>query len=138
MRKIKSILLVDDDYITNYVNKRLIVKSELCEDVFIANNGAEALNFLKKNSEWPDLIFLDINMPVMDGFEFLQKYRALERSEKEKTIIVMLTTSTNSNDMDKVINLGNNDFLNKPLTKEQLCKVHNKYFGEMTELTQAS
>ena len=76
----------------------------------------------------PNLILLDINMPVMDGFEFLQKYNLLEADSKRDTIVVMLTTSTHMNDMDKLISNGNIDLVNKPLTQEKLLQLMNKYF----------
>lgn len=135
MQKLGSILLVEDDNITNFINERLIKKLDVAEEIKVAANGSEALSFIRtrvaggKNS--PDLIFLDINMPVMDGFEFLQEFKQLEFPGKEKVVIVVLTTSTNQNDIEKLKNSGNTDFINKPLTKEKIEKIINKNFSHL-------
>jgi len=133
MQKIKNVLLVDDDNINNFINERLIKKLAMTQQVNIAVNGEEALDFLKKKNnsqeEMPELILLDINMPVMDGFEFLREYEKLDIPDKEKVVITMLTTSTNPGDMDKFSKAKVSSYINKPLTEPKLIEIMKKHFG---------
>ncbi len=130
MVKLKRILLVDDDNINNFINQRLIKKLNIAEEVNVAVNGEEAIKVIKNtcDNECPDLILLDINMPVMDGFEFLEEYKKLPIPNKDKVVIVMLTTSTNQNDMGRSKNIPIRGFLNKPLTEDKLTKIMKDYF----------
>ncbi|HEY8400591.1 MAG TPA: response regulator, partial [Cytophagaceae bacterium] len=92
------VLLVDDDKINNYINERLIKKLNLASQINVAFNGEEALEALEQlittESKSNGFIFLDINMPVMDGFEFLEVFKEKYQSINGKVTIVMLTTST--------------------------------------------
>src|ERR1700712_1618420 len=100
MKKLNTVLLVDDDRITNFINQRLIEKLNITQNVTALLNGKEAIDYIKttnlEKKQLPDLILLDINMPVMDGFEFVNSFRAL--LYEKKVIIVMLTTSSNEKD----------------------------------------
>ncbi|OQP64622.1 response regulator [Niastella populi] len=135
MKKIKNVLLIDDDEPTNFINKKIIESSELVEYIHIAQSGQEALNFLSRRSEQngphplPDLIFLDINMPAMDGWEFLDRYKDLTNGKKDSIIIVMLTTSLNHDDVVKARELKEvNAFRNKPLTRQLIGEIAAEYF----------
>jgi len=141
MKKINCILLVDDDPTTNFLNEELITELEIAEQIHIAYNGQEALDFInltgkykgvsKKSHPRPNLIFLDINMPLMDGFEFLEHYNKLPKSKKADIIIVFLTTSDSQKDKVKaVVNNLVADFIEKPLRKEELMKIRDQYFKE--------
>jgi CheY-like chemotaxis protein len=133
MKKIDLVLLVEDDPITNYINRRLINKVGVASEIQIALNGEDALALIQEriqhNKSCPDLIFLDINMPVMDGFEFLERFRRLDFPRKDKVVIVMLTTSTHIKDMDKLGAFGNAEIISKPLNLEKLTNVVSKYFN---------
>jgi CheY-like chemotaxis protein len=133
MRKINCTLLVDDDQITNFINRRLINKLDLAEKVATVTNGEEALEYVKdycmlNNECCPDLILLDINMPVMNGLEFLKEYNNLEFENKRKVLVVMLSTSNNPKDLEKVQGFNVDDFISKPLTEEKLLTVIDKHF----------
>lgn len=143
MKKIKCILLVDDDYTTNFLNEELITDLEIAEQVHIAYNGQEALDYInlqgqykgadKKTHARPNLIFLDINMPLMDGFEFLEHYNKLPKSKKADIVIVFLTTSDSQK--DKLHAISNNliyDFIEKPLRKNELLKMYDDYFEKFS------
>lgn len=140
MQKLRWVLLIDDDPITNFINQDLLKKSGLCTEVKVAHNGREGLDFVQNSIDQkenlPAVIFLDINMPVMDGFEFLEKFQELKFTDKEKVVIIMLTTSTHIKDMGKLFNSGNSDFLSKPLNPDKLMKVYTKYFqdGEISKM----
>lgn len=133
MKKLSTILLIDDDSINNFINERLIKKMDVCKDIKISMNGAEAIAFLENSHRaghaLPELILLDINMPVMDGFEFIEAYRKLDIPEKNSVIIVMLTTSTNPGDTTRLNRAGVRDYVNKPLTEDKLRVVIEQYFN---------
>ena len=132
IKRIDSVLLVEDDSITNFLNERLLRKLNITDSIAIAHNGEEALNYIddlqQEGSDLPDLILLDINMPVMDGFDFLKKYNELAPVNGKHSIVVMLTTSTNTRDMDNLLYSGNADILSKPLTEDKLLTIVHKYF----------
>src|SRR5688572_10056858 len=94
------VLLVDDDDTTNYLNKRLLTDMKVAKEILVLKNGREALDYLSKACDsqldgalkCPDLIFLDIKMPMMDGFEFLEEYQRKGLDAGNHVIILMLTS----------------------------------------------
>jgi CheY-like chemotaxis protein len=131
MKKLHKIMLIDDDAITNFLNELLIKEMEIADEMIIASNGQEALDVLAaQNLEGfcPELILLDINMPVMNGFDFLEKFDKLDFENKQSVIVIMLTTSLNPGDSKKAKQLNVTDYLSKPLTKEGLNGISEKYF----------
>ncbi|MFN3404495.1 MAG: response regulator [Cytophagaceae bacterium] len=134
MEKVNSILLVEDDSITNFINDRLLKNLKVANEVHIATNGQEALNVintkLKEDRPLPELILLDLNMPVMDGFEFLQQFKKIPSEKKDNSLVIVLTTSTHNNDLKKLEDAGNVDYLNKPLTRDKILSVMSKYFPQ--------
>ena len=129
MRKLKSILLVDDDEVACFLHRLLIRDMEITEHIETALNGQQALNLLHERSEsfnsdkpYPELIFLDINMPMVDGFEFLQRFEAENSGEKSPSI-VMLSSSQDARDIERAKLHRILAFLNKPLTEEKVKKV---------------
>lgn len=133
MSKISCILLVDDDQINNFINQRLIEELTLTAELNLVNNGLEAVDYLKENcrvsTKCPELILLDINMPVMDGFEFLYEFETLDIPNKEKVKIVMLTTSTSQKDLERLNGHEIAGYINKPLTEEKMLDLVNKLFA---------
>lgn len=127
---INSVLLVDDDPITNFINTRLIKKMNIAEEFKVALNGKEALQkieeFCNNGNRCPEMILLDINMPVMDGFEFLRYFEKMNIKNKEGARIVILTTSNNPGDLEKLKKFNVKGFINKPLTEEKLKQVLNE------------
>jgi CheY-like chemotaxis protein len=131
MNKIALVLLVDDDYTTNFVNQLLLEDMQVAEKVLLAQNGKEGLEMIRQVCEeslCPTLILLDINMPVMNGFEFLEAYEKLKFAHKQSVVIVMLTTSLNPSDIDRLQKVPIKGFLNKPLTEAMVREIVHKHF----------
>jgi CheY-like chemotaxis protein len=132
-KKLKSIMLVDDNRTDNYFHKREIRKTNLAITVIEKNSALEALEYLRINKQNkapnPDLLFLDINMPCMNGWEFLKEYSRLDEDLQREVMIIMLTTSGNPDNIAraKALNIVA-DFITKPLTKEILEEINKKYF----------
>jgi len=104
MKQLNCILLIDDDEPTNFLNKLTLEQAGCATHIRIAPSGQAALDYLRGGSDEyprPDLIFLDINMPAMDGWEFLAQYRSLPQEKKADTVLIMLTTSLNPDDEKK-------------------------------------
>lgn len=125
MQKLNCILLIDDDTINNFINERLIRKLNVSNEVKVTLNGEEGIDYIKHHccqagNNCPELILLDINMPVMDGFEFLEEFGKIPFPNKDKINITILTSSQNSKDISTLKALGNFNFINKPLTEEKL------------------
>jgi len=129
-RKFNCVLLVDDDEATNYINQYIINEADFAEHVKVVGNGQKALDYLKSNNDdeylRPNLIFLDMNMPVMNGWEFLEQYKQLEEELQSERVVVMLTTSLNPDDKANAERTESiNHFMNKPLTVEMLRELQN-------------
>jgi CheY-like chemotaxis protein len=135
MRKLNCIMLIDDNRDDNFFHERVIKKNNAAEIVIAMQSAKEALDYLVSRNEnktpRPDLIFLDINMPGMNGWEFLHEYNKLDKQLQSRAIVIMLTTSENPDDQMKAkgINVVS-DFKTKPLTVEMLEEVIDKYFSE--------
>ncbi len=126
----KKIVLIDDDATTNYLNKLIIEKSELVDEVLTFNSAQEALNFFDAAEDPEDemLVLLDINMPIMNGWQFLDKYESIKKSTSNK--IVILTSSINP--VDKRLAEGKKDILDyksKPLSVDMLNDLVNSYLN---------
>lgn len=131
-KKLKCIMLIDDNPDDNFIHERVIKKNHAADMVISKHTAQDALQYLKSNQNCdmlPELIFLDINMPGMNGWEFLQEYDKLDIKSKCQLIVIMLTTSENQEDSLKTKNFNIvSAFRTKPLTKEILEGVIDKYF----------
>ncbi|MDO1451338.1 response regulator [Rhodocytophaga aerolata] len=130
MKKFSCILLVDDDKATNFANRLLLEDMDVTEKIMVALNGKEAIEIIGKaclTGSCPELILLDVNMPVMNGFEFLEAYSKLDIAQKQSVVILMLTTSLNPKDVDRLKQAPIQGFLNKPLTEQMVSELLQKY-----------
>ncbi len=131
---INCVLLVDDDRVVNFLNERIIKGLNITTTIKICDNGEEGIKFIRRYAEendnhCPELILLDLKMPVSDGFEFLSAYRELYFKNKSSVKIIVLTTSTYEGDIAKIIKDETIGYINKPLTEEKLMSVFWKKFG---------
>lgn len=133
-KKLSCILLIDDDFDDNVFHKIVIRKMNIAETIDEANDGIEALEHLKARRIPPELIFLDINMPKMNGWEFLERYKHIDAKQKAKTIIMMLSTSANPDEIKKAREIEEvSGFKTKPLSKEMLTEIMQQYFRDYLE-----
>ena len=128
MKKLKKILLIDDDDITCYINKVYLENMEIAEQIDYVNDGVEGLQYLHKHcplGTGPDLIFLDNKMPNMDGFEFLEALPDLEAVVNCRFSIAMLTTSVNMKDVSRAVSCDDRiiAYITKPLQADGVKQV---------------
>lgn len=120
----KNVLLVDDDNIVNFINTKMLQHSGIASEIHTALNGEQALDLLNNyytgTSSLPDVILLDLNMPVMDGFSFLDAFKRITLPRKENVSIIIVSSSSNPKDKDKAKEMGVTHFLTKPLSEESL------------------
>ena len=134
MPPLTSVLLVDDDPTTNFLNKLLLQRMAVAEQVLIAENGEQALRTLTQTCHdtdptCPRLILLDMNMPVLNGLAFLEAYVQLPLAQHPAIVIVMLTTSLHPIDLARAQELSIASFLNKPLTQEKVTNLLAQHFA---------
>ncbi len=137
MKKLTGVLLIDDDDTTNFLNQRLLDRMDVTDHIRTFVNGKQAFDYLynvsnnnyeASNKDYfkPELIFLDINMPVMDGFEMLDLYERLSADFRKNIIMAVLTTSTHQQDTANSKKYKA-EYLTKPLTMEKVNALLEKH-----------
>jgi CheY-like chemotaxis protein len=122
MPQFNCILLVDDDYINNFLTERLLRKSSIAREVKAVRNGEEALTYLnEEKNKFPDLILLDIQMPEMDGIGFLKNFKKMILDKKSR--VILLTGSVHPEEVRTLEMLGYHDLIQKPFSEEKLYQI---------------
>src|SRR5688500_4357224 len=121
MRKIETIAIVDDDDIYQYTAKRNIEASKLIKTVYVFSDGKEAIDFflghVDSPEKLPDVVFLDLAMPIMDGWQFLKNYVLIKPEIGKKITIYIVTSSMNPEDVTRAKSLSEvSDYIIKPIT----------------------
>lgn len=134
-KQVNLVLLVDDNETDNFISKRIIELTKFSPRIVVKNSGKSALEYLEqvKNQpdELPDVIFLDINMPIVDGFVFLSDFENLADSIKSKTGIVVLSSSNNKRDIGRIVESEHViKFITKPLTEKSLSEIKQILAGD--------
>lgn len=130
-KKYRTVMLIDDNEIDNLINQKMIEAASITEYIYTHTGAKSAIEFLRNMEKidvadkvLPDVIFLDIDMPLMDGFQFLDEFEKLSTSSKKKCKIVMLTSSINPQDFNRSKKYENVKlYLNKPLSHESIVKL---------------
>jgi CheY-like chemotaxis protein len=133
MKRLIKTSIVDDDRIYIFGLTKLIEMNSFCEELQVFKNGKEAIdsfiNDIEEGKQLPEVILLDINMPVMDGWEFLEEYAKVKHKIKNKVKIYMVSSSVNLSDLDKAKSYEDVvDYVIKPIKSADLQKISNDYF----------
>ncbi len=124
----KHVLIIDDDYTSRYLAKSLLEDLAISREILTANDGKQGLDKIKERclndltaeGNCPDLILLDINMPVMNGFEVVEELHKLGKASLIEARIIVLTSSTNTHDKNKMLGFGVKGYLEKPISEDNL------------------
>lgn len=130
--KIQTCCIIDDDPIFIYGTRRIMKEVNFCEDLLVYSNGQEALDGLTKiinlGQNVPQVIFLDLNMPIMNGWEFLDEFIKLPSNNFEKITIYIISSSVDPRDLERVKNYNVvSNYILKPITPSDLENVLTSY-----------
>lgn len=118
-----NVLLVDDDPVCNLLNRKILERTGVVTEIHTALNGAEAISLFNQYFQGslavPDVVLLDLNMPIMDGFNFIEAFKKLP-FPKENVRIVIVTSSIHPRDISRAKEMGIKHYLSKPMTEEKL------------------
>jgi DNA-binding response OmpR family regulator len=135
VKKINKILLIDDDEATNFMHERLISYLHIAEEVIVKTNAKGALQYLEallysnQLHLIPSLIILDINLPGMNGIDFIKEYKRLNYQKPEVKFLIV-SSSDHIDDIIRIKYLAKYDYVIKPLTEEKLLSIYKEMFNK--------
>ena len=126
-----KVIILDDDIISNFLTKKVIEKSKVAADVATFQEPMELLTgFIDNKVAYPDIIFVDLNMPKVNGWQFIDLFNEIDTNETEKVDLIILSSSSNCEDIERAGNISRvKDYIIKPLTMaivESLCQSINE------------
>ena len=129
-KNVQVCCIIDDDPIFIYGTKRIMKEVDFAENIIVYNNGQDAIDGLKgiilEGGVMPEVIFLDLNMPIMNGWEFLDEYKNCQNAKSKKTIIYIISSSVDPRDLERVKYYNEVDtYILKPITPDDLGKILN-------------
>ncbi|CAN5886248.1 hypothetical protein BH11BAC7_BH11BAC7_29810 [soil metagenome] len=135
--KLHCILLVEDNFMTNLFNEKMLENLCIADTIVTAEDGEEALKYLERsvqNHTFPELILVDIFMPKMSGWIFLEKFSKMKFEKEKKPAVVVLTHSHEAGTIEQALATpGVIGFLNKPLTESDIMEIVSQYFSAVVE-----
>ena len=136
MRRLKHVLIVDDDEVNNFICENIIKKAQFSETVSSFSNPRECLSYLNDLEEGskdiPELIFLDLNMPILNGWEYLSEFSKLEKPFCKDISFIILSSTIYQEDIKKSLEIERVlDFISKPLTKSILKELNERHFNNL-------
>jgi len=143
MKKYKDldrILLIDDDTATNFIHRKIVENSSIQADIKAITSAKEALDYLNCSGKYANedegltagVIFLDINMPGMNGWDFMEEYKKLDEKKRARIVVVMVTTSLNPDDRATAARFKDiATYLSKPLSAAAVARIADQYFEEI-------
>jgi CheY-like chemotaxis protein len=135
MKKVKHFLVVDDDYAARYLAGNAIEEAEIAENIIFCNNGLAALEYTKQNcfptkqepdKYCPELILVDLNMPIMNGYEFLEALSGIEDLKHNNTSVILLSSSSYLREESMVKKFSLLGYIEKPVMAEDLLNLKKK------------
>ena len=134
-KKIKTVFFIDDDVMSNMNNKRVMEKANLAAEVVTAGSAVEALELLKQKfllpEKFPELIFLDIYMPELSGWDFIERFKQF-RGQKGKSKIVLLSASPDETDLARAKKIPEvSGYAVKPLTEKYIAQLTQELFPQL-------
>ena len=131
MTTLKNLTIVDDDNIFVFLTTKIIEQTNLVDLIKVFGNGLDAINFLKENKNnvdaLPDIILLDLSMPIMNGWQFLEEYNKLNPTIGKKITIYICSSSISPDDITRAKTISEvSDYIIKPITKDKLIDLIKK------------
>ncbi len=128
LKKIQRTCIIDDDPIFIYGTRRIMKEVDFCDNILVFNNGQDAIDGLKeliaKGEDLPEVLFLDLNMPIMNGWEFLEDFVKIPNPDGKKVIIYIISSSVDPRDLERIRNYKMvNNYILKPLSPQDLVNV---------------
>ncbi len=134
MPLIDTVLLIDDDEINNMICTKIISKNDFATNVVACSSARQGLKYLndaltEPAKALPTVIFLDINMPVMNGWDFLDQYKQMPNLADKRIVLIMLSSSSSANDLNRAQTYPQvSDYITKPLTAAHLQHIRERFF----------
>ena len=129
-KKLQTILLLDDNSATNFIHRKFISKADCTEEIITFEGGIDALDYLRSKTEKAlELMLVDINMPTMDAWDFLEEFQKIENPHLKETKVVLLSTSVSASDFEKAKQIDIISGLRlKPLTVKAVHEIMDELF----------
>jgi CheY-like chemotaxis protein len=134
MTNLDLIMLVDDDELSNTINRRILLFLKCSAKTDCYTNPREALDVLEFSGKRPDLLLLDLNMPEISGWQFLDRFSHFSSKWEKRPIIVILSSDSRELHTDNIKKYGIEKFMTKPLDEEQIFELMERYYPEYFEV----
>ncbi|WP_339707529.1 response regulator [uncultured Kriegella sp.] len=130
MKRIESTCIIDDDPIFVYGTKRVMREVDFCNEIMVFENGQDAIDALtemvEQHKELPEIIFVDLNMPIMNGWEFLEDFVKIPNKSREEVTVYIISSSVDPRDLERIKSYKVvNNYILKPISTNDLEEILN-------------